>query len=323
MVAESTRSAVAHLARRAGFGEQAAVIDSMSRQGYPDAVEQVVQSLELRDEAAEAVPVPDLTEDGGPAHRSLVRWWVSRMVAAERPAREKLTLLWHDHFATSILKVRSPRLMHGQVRTLYELGGGRFDHLVGAMARDPAMLVWLDSVDNQVGAPNENLARELFELFTLGHGAPADHDADPPAHGGAPYTEIDVAEAARALTGWWVNRRAGTAAVAPARHDGGVKTVLGVTGRLGTEDVVAAACASPACAPHVVSRLWSRLARPGGPDDPVVVELAEPFAEDFDVAALLRRLFLHDEFLAPASRHGLVKTPVELVVGNLRTLGCR
>lgn len=334
-----TRAAVAHLARRAGFGATEQEVDTLAAAGYDAAVETYVTGLGQADATADAVPVPDLDtaayldgQRGTPEARraarqqakeqrvQLVVWWLRRMAVADYPLREKLTWLWHDHFATSIQKVKIPELMYDQQRTIYELAGGRLDALAAAMVRDPAMLIWLDGRDNVVGRPNENFAREFLELFTLGHAGAATHAGHNETMAMS-YTEADVADAARAFTGWRVRRADAMATFEDARHDGGAKTVLGRTGALGADDVVAAATTHPACAPHVVSRLWSRLARPGGPDDPVVRELAEPFAEDLDVTALLRRLFLHEEFLAPATRRGLVKTPVELLVGSARSLG--
>lgn len=329
-----TRRDVAHLVRRAAFGAPASRIDELAALGYEGAVDALCD-LQRADQAAAAVapPVFDTARylaarDGTEAERqaaervaeqerrALPLWWVRRMVAADNPVREKLTFLWHDHFATSIEKVKVAQLMHIQHQTLYDLGPGRFDVLVGAVARDPAMLVWLDGRDSRAGAPNENFARELFELFTLGHWA-AGHDG----HAGAqPYSEADVADAARALTGWVIDPATGTGRLAAGRHDRGTKTVLGVTGPLGLDDVVAAATSHPACAPHVVSRLWSRLARPAGPGDPVVQELAAPFARDLDVTALLRRMLLHPAFLEPSTRAALVKPPVDYVVGLARAL---
>ncbi len=321
--------------RRAAFGAPPEEIDALAALGYEGAVDQLCQ-LTAPDPAAEAVAPPPFDTAGYLAsrdadeatrqaaervardeRRALPLWWVRRMVAAEHPVREKLTLLWHDHFATSLEKVKVAELLHRQRHTLYERGGGRFDELVGAMARDPAMLVWLDGRENRAGAPNENFARELLELFTLGRGGGTDGGHG--GHAGQPYAEADVADAARALTGWVITPTGDTLLV-PRRHDAGTKTVLGMTGRLGLDDVVGAATTHPACAPHVVARLWSRLARPATPDDAVVVELAGPFADDLDVASLLRRMFLHPAFLEPASRAGLVRTPVDLVVGIARTL---
>lgn len=337
----ATRAEVAHLARRAGFGLHADDVDALAADGYEAAVERVINGLQAPDPAAEAVvrPVFDTVrllaarDSGDEAarqaaqqalrdqQRALVRWWLTRMVVAEEPWREKLTFSWHDHFATSLTKVRHPELFLLQHATLHGLGTGRFDDLVHAVSRDGAMLVWLDGHDNRVGAPNENYARELLELFTLGHvppstdghGTTAGHGGDGPA-----YTEDDVAAAARALTGWRVDPSTGQGVFRPARHDAGTKTFLGATGRLGLDDVVSLTTRHPACAPHVVARLWSRLGRPAEADDPVVTELAGAFADDLDVTALLRRIYLHPAFRAPATRTALVKTPVEWVVGSLR-----
>jgi uncharacterized protein (DUF1800 family) len=173
------------------------------------------------------------------------------------------------------------------------------------------MLVWLDGAQNVKGAPNENFARECFELFTLGHG-----------HAGhQPYGEDDVAAAARAFTGTRFLRRQHEVVSQPARHDDGMKTVLGQTGRWQGTDIVRIATSDPASIPFVVSRLWSRLARPAAPDDPVVMELAASSRPVLDVGALMPRLFTHDEFRADATRVGLVKQPVEWLVGSCRSLG--
>ena len=328
-----TRIAVAHLLRRTGFGATAAQVDALAAGGYPAAVEAVLAPAGV-DRSAEAVAPPTFetaayvqARRGSPEQRAaarrqaraersaLVLWWLQRMAVADQPWREKAAFVWHDHFATSVQKVKLPELMYRQQRTLYELGGGRFDELAAAMVTDPAMLVWLDGADSTAEAPNENFAREFFELFTLGHGA--GHEG----HAESPYTEDDVVAASKAFTGWTVERTTGAARFRPARHDAGTKTVLGVSGPLGADDVVAAATGSAACAPHVVSRLWSRLARPAGPDDPVVQELADQFADDLDITALVRRMLLHDDFVADTTRAALVKTPIEYVVGCARALG--
>lgn len=337
------RAEVAHLARRAGFGLHAEDLDRLAADGYEAAVERVVAGLGASDPAADAVPTPTfdtvrllaLRDDADAGvrkaardalreeQRLLVRWWLERMVVSAEPWHEKLTFLWHDHFATSLTKVRYPELLRRQHDTLHRLGPGHFDELVHAVSRDGAMLLWLDGHDSRVGAPNENYARELLELFTLGHTPPAGsaHDGHTaPEDGAPPYTEADVVAAARALTGWRVAPATGDGVFQDGRHDPGTKTLLGTTGRLGLDEVVALTTRHPACAPHVVARLWSRLGRPATADDPVVVELAAPFAGDLDVTALLRRLFLHPAFRAPATRSALVKTPVEWVVGSLRAL---
>lgn len=329
MTTPSTRRDVAHLLRRAAFGGRADEIDALAARGYEAAVAAVCD-LDTPDAGVDAIDPPSFDtaaflsarrgddEARRAARRRLVEeqraltmWWLERMVQAHQPHREKATLLWHDHFATSVEKVRVAELMFRQWATLHSRGAGRFDELAAAMVRDGAMLVWLDGRESTRAAPNENFAREFLELFTLGHGG---------GHGDQPYTEGDVAEAARAFTGWRLRPGTAEPTFVPRRHDGGTKTVLDVSGPLGADDVVAIATAHPACAPHVVARLWSRIARPAGPDDPVVRELAAPFAADLDVAALRRRMYLHPEFRAESTRTALVKTPVEYLVGIARVL---
>ncbi len=332
----STREDVAHLLRRAGFGGSVVEIDRYTALGYEGAVDELLD-LRSPDPGADAIPAPTFhTEEiiagrgsGDEAagrnaaklasddRRALVRWWIERMAATQRPLQEKLTFLWHDHFATSMDKVDFAEAMWGQNQTMRRLGAGRFDTLVSAVARDIAMLLWLDGHNNTAAAPNENFARELLELFTLGHGGTA--------HGGhthgQPYTEADIRDAARASTGWVIDRAQRVARLEPQRHDGGTKTVLGETGPLGIDDIVRLATSHPACAPHVTARLYSRLARPVGPDDAVVKKLAAPFADDLDTTALLRRIFLHPDFRADATRVALVKTPLEYIIGTIRALG--
>lgn len=321
--------------RRAGFGASANEIDRRAAQGYEVTVDDLCD-LRAPDPGTGPIPIPTFrtqellagrrSDDeasrqaaekvAAEDRRAVLRWWLLRMVATQRPLQEKLTFLWHDHFATSLEKVEFAEAMYVQHQTLHTLGPGRFDALVSAIARDPAMLIWLDGNANMAKAPNENFARELFELFTLGHGGTA-HGGH---GGGQPYTEDDIQQAARALTGWVINPDDGSTRLDPARHDPGSKTVLGETGPFGLDDIVRLATTHPACARHVTARLYSRLARPAGPDDPVVVELAAPFAADLDTTALLRRILLHPDFRAEATRVALVKTPVEYVIGTMRAL---
>src|SRR5207302_5124078 len=148
-------------------------------------------------------------------------WWLYRMLYTPHPLREKLTLFWHNHFATSNSKVNNAGFMLGQYRLMHRHALGSFRTLLQEMSRDPAMMVWLDTRDSKKGNPNENYARELMELFSLGLGH---------------YTEKDIREAARAFTGWEIH---GTEAFFnKAQHDDGVKTVLGRTGNWKGADIV-------------------------------------------------------------------------------------
>ncbi|MBL7631390.1 DUF1800 domain-containing protein, partial [Frankia sp. CN6] len=237
----------------------------------------------------------------------LTGWWVRRMVATIDPFTEKLTFFWHGHFATSIRKVRSASMMLAQNEIFRRSGAGPFDALVLAVARDPAMLVWLDAGQNREEHPNENFARELLELFTLGLGN---------------YTETDVREAARAFTGWRVSRDRAGFQLAAGQHDDGPKTILGATGNLGGEDVLALVTHLPASARWVCARLWSRYAAPAGPADvPAGPAMLAAYGPALDVGAAARAMLLSPEFRA--TRGQLVAQPVEYVVTVLRALGLR
>ncbi|HEX4226185.1 MAG TPA: DUF1800 family protein, partial [Pseudonocardiaceae bacterium] len=229
MVVLSDRAAVRRLLDRFGFGPGPGDVDAGVARGF------AATATALLNPSPDSTPEPDLGAEpakvakGDTAAKkaraqqlrhqevTLTSWWLDRMVATSAPLTERMTWFWHGHFATSDQKVRSPRLMQRQNNTLRGLGTGQFTTLAKAMMVDPAMLIWLDGEQNKTGAANENLARESMELFMLG----VDH-----------YTETDVREAARALTGWVVDREAITARLVPRRHDDGTKTVLGTTGDL-------------------------------------------------------------------------------------------
>ncbi len=238
---------------------------------------------------------------------TLTSWWLDRMVAAQAPLAERITWFWHGHFATSDQKVRSPRLMQRQNATQRGLATGQFTALARAMMVDPAMLIWLDGQQNKTGAANENLARESMELFMLGVGR---------------YTETDVREAARALTGWVVDRDAITAVVVPRRHDNGTKTVLGTTGNLDVDSFVDIVLAQPDSPKYVVGRLWSRLVcgvTPPAPD--VLARLVAAYGPNRDIHATLQAITREPAFTDTAQT--LVKQPVEWLVGLMRALRVR
>jgi len=313
----STRSRIAHLYRRAGFGARPDELDAAVGRGYRATVDHLLD-VDPPDPGVATLAEPTFTNLFGDfmavrRHRrheasQMMLWWLNRMIAATNPLPEKLALFWHGHFATSLQKVSSPALMFRQNQLFRSMGAGRFEPLAQAVAKDAAMMVWLDSNSNKRERPNENFAREFFELFTLGEGN---------------YTEADVKAAARAFTGWRVSPRTQEFAFAPRLHDGDEKVLFGATGSFDGDDVVRLVTARPACARFVTARLWSRFARPVAPDDPLVTDLADAFTPELDVRALLRAIFLHPEFDSPATRTGLVKQPIEYVAGALRALGRR
>lgn len=236
----------------------------------------------------------------------LTIWWLDRMVATERPWIEKRTLLWHDHWATSIQKVKSGRAMLAQNQTLRKLGAGEFRTLARAMVQDPALMLWLDASGNTAEAPNENLARELMELFVLGVGH---------------YEEDDVRQAAAALTGWSVDRRGEgewSARFRPQRHADGAQTVLERRTDFTATSLVDHLVGQPECPRHVASRLWARLvSAENGPSDSSL----DRIAGTGDLTAMVRAILADPAFADPANV--LVKQPAEYVVGTLRALGVR
>ena len=230
------------------------------------------------------------------------------MIVADQPLAEKLAWFWHGHFATSVQKIKVPKLMVEQLSVFREKGAGQWEALVQAASQDPAMLIWLDARQNVAAHPNENFARELFELFTLGIGH---------------YTEADVKESARAFTGWSLDVELHPS-FRPQVHDGGMKTVLGTTGPLKGEDVIRLATNHPGGDRFIASRMFSRFVRPITSDDPIAAELAGSFVSaDRSVAALLKAVLLHPELRTEAGRTGLVKQPVEWLAGSMRALGLR
>lgn len=236
----------------------------------------------------------------------LTMWWLDRMVATTQPLAERLTWFWHGHFATSEQKVRSPLLMQRQNTTLRDLGAGQFPVLAKAIMVDPAMMLWLDAQQNKVGSPNENLGRESMELFMLGIGN---------------YTETDVREAARALTGWVVDRATGQVRFAPRRHDNGSKTILGQTGDFDVDSFVGLVLSQPNSPKFVTGRLWYRLVSATPPAPDTVQRLVTAYGPNGDITATLRAIAAEPTFVDSASQ--VVKEPVEWAVGLMRALGLR
>jgi hypothetical protein len=236
--------------------------------------------------------------------RRVANWWADRMVATNRPLQEKLALFWHGHFASSEEKVRDYRKMLGQVQLFEEHASGNFGTLLAAVARDPAMLVYLDAGQNLKSRPNENFGRELMELFTMGIGN---------------YTEQDLREAARAFTGWRDNDLGFH--IDDAQHDDGQKTVLGHTGPFGGQEVLDIILTQPATANFIAGKLYRFLVR-----DQLSPQFQEQLggllrSNNYEIAPFLRTVFLSRDFYSPASVGAHIKGPVELIVSTYRRLG--
>jgi uncharacterized protein (DUF1800 family) len=238
------------------------------------------------------------------AQQAAAVWWLDRMVRAEDQLTERLTWFWHGHFATSVQKVRQAPLMVAQNERLRAGATGRFPDLAQAMIVDPALLIWLDGNDNTAKAPNENLSREFMELFALGRGN---------------YTEADVQQAARALSGWRVDRSTGAATLVAARHDDRPKTILGATANFDAPSFVNQVLATPSSPRFVIGRLWYRLVSTVPPDEATVGSLLQAWGPGGDIRATLSAMAQLPAFRDRVS--ALVKQPVEWAVGLMRALG--
>jgi uncharacterized protein (DUF1800 family) len=240
--------------------------------------------------------------------RQLKAVWLYRLLYSPHPLRERLTMFWHNHFATSNAKVQSVQLMHRQNQVFRRHALGYFGDMLQEITRDAAMIVWLDSNVNKQGQPNENYAREIFELFSLDVGH---------------YTEQDIKEAARAFTGWDV--RDGQAVFNPAEFDRGEKSVLGQTGPWAAGDIVRIALAQPACSKFLVRKLFRELiSETVEPRDETLAPLVDGFRlRNYDLRWLVETMLRSWVFYSPASIGQRVKGPVEFVVGSVRTLDGR
>ncbi|MBL8843463.1 MAG: DUF1800 domain-containing protein [Planctomycetes bacterium] len=296
-------AAAAHLLRHAAFGSRPEERDEAVRVGLQATLERLFARDEGKAAAQLAALAPSVAQgDDLPRLQAL---WLGRMVESACPLVEKLALFWHNHFATSFTKIQQCDWMWRQYELFRALGGGPFRELLQAAARDPALLVWLDGNSNVKSHPNENFARELFELFSLGVGH---------------YSERDVQEAARAFTGWhvrdgrfWKNERA---------HDAGAKQLFGAPVEDGGE-VVDAAVRHPACAPFLAGKLLSAFVC----DAPSAAAIAEVAAalreEELSIERTLRRLFGSRLFFAAEQRRARIAGPIEWCVGLLRRTRAR
>ena len=239
----------------------------------------------------------------GQRYELLRAWWVREMLSTPSPLTERMTLFWHNHFTSGQDKVQYPQQMAQQNMLLRRDALGNFGELLHDVAKDPAMLQYLDGASNRKGKPNENFAREVMELFTLGEGN---------------YTQRDVSEAARAYTGWSLDPDTQAYVWRANQHDDGDKTVLGQTGPFDGDQVLDILLARPETATFVTTKLWREFVS-DTPDPARIAPIAAQFrASHYDIKVALRGLFMSDAFWDEGDRGVLVKSPVEFVVGTLR-----
>jgi uncharacterized protein (DUF1800 family) len=260
----------------------------------------------------------------------LQRWWFTRMTFTRRQFEEKMTLFWHNHFATSASKT-GDLFIYNQNLTLRNHALDQFDSLLFRVAQDPAMLLWLDGVTNVRGKPNENFARELQELFTMG--------ITDVVTGESNYAEEDVKEISRAFTGWKFfhpridpNPFNYQFVVVDQEHDNTIKTIYSGTpwartGNLDGGDVIGIICARRATARYLVKKLFQFFVYPldATPTDKATIEkFADVYmSRNHSIKELVRAIFISDDFFSVRARFALVKSPAELIVGPIRMLGAR
>lgn len=233
-------------------------------------------------------------------------WLADRALKTRRPLQEKLTLFWHGHFATSNQKVHDYRKMLAQFDLLRANANGSLKDLLVGIGKDPAMLVYLDNLENVNGHPNENFAREILELFSLGVGN---------------YTETDIKEAARAFTGWTLDPERIAFVDDPALHDDGTKTVLGRTGKFRGEDVVDIILAQDACSRLVGGKLYRFFVRDDADAKTKTQVAAMLKGSGYRIAPFLEQLFLSRDFYSEAAVATQIKSPVQLVLSTYKKLG--
>ena len=325
----------AHLLSRTGFGGTQAEIRDVIKAGPVEAVRRLMDFPDAPAESQDADDVPDLSsiEDYPKTFRemrarldgksdaeikalreklqranrdalsAIVGWWLKRMAFASHPLQEKLTFFWHGHFTTSARDERMAMLMWRQNELLRRHAAGNFGQFVRDISRDPAMLDYLNNAQNRKQHPNENYARELMELFTLGIGH---------------YTEDDVKEAARAFTGW--THEGGEYIFRPFQHDYGQKTFLGRQGDLNGDEVIDAILAQPACPRHIAGKLY-RFFVTEEADDALCDSLGRMLETGYDLRPLLRTILTSKAFYGRQVIGEQIKSPVQLVVGTVRLLG--
>jgi uncharacterized protein (DUF1800 family) len=310
-----------HLLNRTGFGATDAEVRAFAALSREQAIERLLVSARTLPASdppawtAKTGPIPRPKRMSQAQREALLReivaqslelrgWWLREMLDTPSPLTERMVLFWHNHFVSSQQKVKLPVLMYRQNATFRRHALGRFSELLPEASKEPAMIIYLDSVTNRSGQPNENFAREVMELFTLGEGH---------------YTEQDVKEAARAFTGWSLDPDTGAFKFRPFVHDDGVKTVLGKSGRLDGDAVLTILLAGRETAEFVTAKLWREFVSPE-PDPKEVARVAAHFRESgYQIKVALRELLRSPAFWARENRASLIKSPVDLVIGTLRT----
>jgi uncharacterized protein (DUF1800 family) len=321
----------AHLLNRVGFGGNPREIESVHAKGLDSILRRLIDTHDEPDK----VPAPpwahpqnlkeiraavQALKEGSPERKEKMRemqemqaaqildlrhWWLKRMMNAQNPLREKMTLFWHGHFATGVQKVNNCYWMWLQNETFRRNALGNFKSLTRQISRDPAMMIYLDLQESRKDHPNENWARELMELFTVSIGH---------------YTEEDIRESARAFTGYRLDNTTQDFQFAATQHDNTQKTFMKKTGAWDGDDVIDILMDQPSCAEFIAAKLW-RFFVEDEPPPKVVSALATRLrAEKYEIRPVLREIFGSAEFFSKNAMHSHIKSPIEFLIQTTKLL---
>ena len=306
------RDTATGLLQRTGFGATTAEVDRAVADGRDRTIDRLLSWETISTAPLDAVLAPygfnftNVEDNSYEQYVALRQWWMLRMMHSPRQLEEKLTLFWHMHFATSSDKVDILALLYQQNQIFRTKGGGRFGDLLLAVSRDPAMLIWLDNDTNVKESPNENFAREVMELFTMGIGH---------------YTQTDVTEAARAFTGWTFHPDNYQYVFDASVHDEGTKQLLGRSGNLTGEDAISIIAARAETASYMTRKL-ARFFLGNDPSPPLSAQLESTFTSSGgDIKQIVRTILRSEDCDASIAGRSLIKSPVEMVVSAMRMLG--
>ena len=326
---------IAHLMRRAGFGATRDQLDGYNEKGYDATVEELLNPPVRESMPDDMIRRYHHEQSGMMGQQNPGAYWLYKMISTTAPLEEKMALFWHTVFATGYPKVTNGKVISDQIRMFRKNGMGNFRNLLLELAKDPAMIVWLDNNDNHNGAINENFGRELLELFSMGVGN---------------YTEDDIKEASRAFTGWTLGNteymvlRAQRDSIwpygrlswhfeyKPEDHDEGQKEFLGNKGNLNGDDIVDIICKQEATARFISRHLYDFFVAEEPPvpqwpytpprDEAAIQALVDSYFDSgYDIKAMLKVLFASDFFRSQDVRFVKVKSPAELIAGVLRLTG--
>lgn len=302
-----------HLLRRFGLGASEAETQYYLSSGGLNGAIQKLLDYDKVDESFDVTPEDFVGPKGKVNMQSVGAWWTLRLLQTRRPLQERMTLWWHNHFATSATKVNSPGIMAAQNEVFRRNATGSFKVLLQEVSKDPAMILYLDNEQNVKGKPNENFAREVMELFTLGIGH---------------YTEHDIQQSARAYTGWSVQRnrsdtklRGATFIYRPRFHDDTDKQFFGKTGDFDGDDILNMLCENPRMSEYIVWKMWRWFAY-DNPEDALVQRLASYFRDSgLNIRALIEAMMTSPEFYSDKAYRAVYKSPADFILASARQLG--